>query len=54
MVVAVGHHFAVGTFAPGTHLEGKLMLQGRLIRRLYDTIFRLHQRTVSGYLLSLV
>ncbi len=48
MVVAVGHHFAVGTFAPGTRLEGKLVLQGRLIRRLYDTIFRLHQRTVTG------
>lgn len=39
MVVAVGHHFAVGSFAPGSKLEGKLVLQGRLIRRLYDTIF---------------
>ncbi|HIF9429396.1 TPA: NAD(P)/FAD-dependent oxidoreductase [Photobacterium damselae] len=48
MVVAVGHHFAVGSFAPGSKLEGKLVLQGRLIRRLYDTIFRLHQRTVTG------
>ncbi len=48
MLVAVGHHFAVGTFAPGTKMEGKLVLQGRVIRRLYDTIFRLHQRTVSG------
>ncbi|MEF1220509.1 NAD(P)/FAD-dependent oxidoreductase, partial [Photobacterium damselae] len=28
--------------------DGKLVLKGRLIRRLYDTIFRLHQRTVSG------
>ncbi|EAS64957.1 NAD(P)/FAD-dependent oxidoreductase [Photobacterium angustum] len=48
MVVAVGHHFAVGSFAPGSKMEGKMVLQGRLIRRLYDTIFRLHQRTVTG------
>ncbi|HIF9063598.1 NAD(P)/FAD-dependent oxidoreductase [Photobacterium damselae] len=43
MIVAVGHHFAVGAL-----MDGKLVLKGRLIRRLYDTIFRLHQRTVSG------
>ncbi|WP_305814010.1 NAD(P)/FAD-dependent oxidoreductase [Photobacterium leiognathi] len=48
MVVAVGHHFAVGSFAPGSKMEGKMVLQGRLIRRLCDTIFRLHQRTVTG------
>lgn len=53
MVVAVGHHFAVGSFgiapfAQNERCEGKLVLQGRMIRRIYDTIFRLHQSTVSG------
>lgn len=47
-VVAVGHYFAVGSFAPGSKMESKFVLHGLLIRRLYDTIFRLHQRTVSG------
>lgn len=48
MVVAVGHHFAVGSFAPHSKMADKLVFKGRLIRRLYDTIFRLHQRTVEG------
>ncbi|MBY3789829.1 NAD(P)/FAD-dependent oxidoreductase [Photobacterium carnosum] len=48
MVVAVGHHFAVGSFAPHSKMANKLVFKGRLIRRLYDTIFRLHQRTVEG------
>ncbi|MEC6798605.1 MULTISPECIES: NAD(P)/FAD-dependent oxidoreductase [Photobacterium] len=48
MVVAVGHHFAVGSFAPQSKMANKLVFKGRIIRRLYDTIFRLHQRTVEG------
>ena len=48
MVVAVGHHFAVGSFAPHSKMANNLVFKGRLIRRLYDTIFRLHQRTVEG------
>ena len=48
MVVAVGHHFAVGSFAPQSKMANSLVFKGRLIRRLYDTIFRLHQRTVEG------
>ncbi|WP_413517078.1 NAD(P)/FAD-dependent oxidoreductase [Photobacterium phosphoreum] len=48
MVVAVGHHVAVGSFAPNSKMANNLVFKGRLIRRLYDTIFRLHQRTVEG------
>ncbi|SQH74864.1 protein of unknown function, might releated with NADH dehydrogenase, FAD-containing subunit [Shewanella benthica] len=29
-------------------MNDKLILKGRLVRRLYDTSFRLHQKTVSG------
>lgn len=43
MVVAIGHNFAISTM-----MNDKLILKGRLVRRLYDTIFRLHQKTVSG------
>ncbi|ABV38838.1 NADH dehydrogenase [Shewanella sediminis HAW-EB3] len=45
MVVAIGHNFAISTM-----MNDKLILKGRVIRRLYDTIFRLHQKTVSGVL----
>ncbi|MCG9728782.1 NAD(P)/FAD-dependent oxidoreductase [Shewanella sp. Isolate13] len=45
MVVAIGHNFAISTM-----MNDRLILKGRLVRRLYDTIFRLHQKTVSGYL----
>ena len=48
MVVAVGHYFAVGSFAPGSKMESQFVLHGLLIRRIYDTIFRLHQRTISN------
>ena len=48
MVVAVGHYFAVGSFAPGSKMESHFVLHGLLIRRIYDTIFRLHQKTISG------
>ncbi|WP_318500229.1 NAD(P)/FAD-dependent oxidoreductase [Photobacterium leiognathi] len=48
MVVAVGHYFAVGSFASGSKMESKFVLHGLLIRRVYDTIFRLHQRTISN------
>ena len=43
MVVAIGHNFAISAM-----LNDKLILKGRLVRRLYDTMFRLHQKTVSG------
>jgi NADH dehydrogenase len=43
MVLAIGHNFAISSM-----LNDQLILKGRLIRRLYDTIFRLHQKTVSG------
>lgn len=43
MVVAIGHDYAISTM-----MNDKLILKGRLVRRLYDTIFRLHQKTVSG------
>ncbi|QQX80057.1 NAD(P)/FAD-dependent oxidoreductase [Shewanella sp. KX20019] len=43
MVVAIGHNFAISTL-----MNDRLVLKGRLVRRLYDTIFRLHQKTVSG------
>lgn len=45
MVVAIGHNFAISTM-----MNDRLILQGSLVRRLYDTIFRLHQKTVSGLL----
>ena len=43
MVVAVGHTYAVSAMR-----DGKLVLQGRMIRKLYDMIFLLHQRTLMG------
>lgn len=43
MFVALGHGYAVSTM-----LNNKLILQGSMMRRMYDTIFRLHQQTVSG------
>ncbi|WP_065188401.1 NAD(P)/FAD-dependent oxidoreductase [Shewanella woodyi] len=45
MVVAIGHNYAISTM-----MNDRLILKGRLVRRLYDTIFRLHQKTVSGFL----
>ncbi|KLV05555.1 NADH dehydrogenase [Photobacterium aquae] len=44
MVVALGHSYAVGTL-----MQGKLILRGRFVRNLYDTIFRLHQRVLFGW-----
>ncbi|GIC79064.1 NAD(P)/FAD-dependent oxidoreductase [Moritella sp. F3] len=44
MVVAVGHDNAVGTL-----MNNKLVLKGSLIRNLYDTIFRLHQRVLFSW-----
>ncbi|AYV20211.1 NAD(P)/FAD-dependent oxidoreductase [Vibrio mediterranei] len=44
MVIAVGHNYAVGTL-----MNNKLILRGRLVRNLYDTIFRLHQRILFGW-----
>ncbi|GAB2644472.1 NAD(P)/FAD-dependent oxidoreductase [Vibrio panuliri] len=44
MVIAVGHDYAVGAL-----LNDKLILRGRLVRNLYDTIFRLHQRILFGW-----
>ncbi|MBA5761089.1 NAD(P)/FAD-dependent oxidoreductase [Vibrio sp. 404] len=44
MVIAVGHDYAVGSL-----LNNKLILRGRLVRNLYDTIFRLHQRILFGW-----
>ncbi|KJG39196.1 hypothetical protein UA32_08165 [Photobacterium angustum] len=48
MVVVVEHYFAVGSFAPHSKMESQFVLHGLLIRRIYDTIFRLHQRTISN------
>ncbi|MGF1688680.1 NAD(P)/FAD-dependent oxidoreductase [Photobacterium japonica] len=44
MVVALGHDYAVGAL-----MHDKLVLRGRLVRNLYDTIFRLHQRILFGW-----
>jgi len=44
MVVAVGHGNAVGAL-----MNNKIVLKGRLIRHLYDTIFRLHQRVLFSW-----
>ncbi len=44
MVIAVGHDYAVGSL-----LNNKLILRGRLVRNLYDTIFRLHQSILFGW-----
>ncbi len=44
MLVAIGHDYAVGTL-----MNNKLVLRGRLVRNLYDTIFRLHQRILFGW-----
>lgn len=44
MVIAVGHSNAVGAL-----MNNKLVLNGRFIRRLYDTIFRLHQQVLFGW-----
>ncbi|MCW8328902.1 NAD(P)/FAD-dependent oxidoreductase [Photobacterium sp. SDRW27] len=44
MVVAVGHDYAVGVL-----MNDKLVLRGRFVRNLYDTIFRLHQRVLFGW-----
>ncbi|GHA52998.1 NAD(P)/FAD-dependent oxidoreductase [Photobacterium aphoticum] len=44
MVVALGHDYAVGAL-----MNDKVVLRGRLVRNLYDTIFRLHQRILFGW-----
>lgn len=44
IVIAIGHNYAVGAL-----LNNKLILKGRLIRSLYDTIFRLHQQVLFGW-----
>lgn len=44
IVVSVGSDIAVGAF-----INEKLVLKGRLIRNVYDTIFRLHQRVIFGW-----
>ncbi|WP_344702357.1 NAD(P)/FAD-dependent oxidoreductase [Halomonas cibimaris] len=44
MVIAIGHNNAVGALA-----NNKLILKGRLIRTLYDAIFRLHQQVLFGW-----
>ena len=44
MVVAVGHNNAVGAL-----MNNRIVLKGRLIRHLYDTIFRLHQRVLFSW-----
>ena len=44
MVIAIGHDYAVGSL-----MNNKLILRGRLVRNLYDTIFRLHQSILFGW-----
>ncbi|CAE6930311.1 Pyridine nucleotide-disulphide oxidoreductase [Vibrio sp. B1REV9] len=44
MVVALGHDYAVGAL-----MNDKVVLRGRYVRRLYDTIFRLHQQVIFGW-----
>lgn len=44
MVISIGHNLAVGAQA-----NNRLILRGRLIRTLYDTIFRLHQQVLFGW-----
>ncbi|QUM81279.1 NAD(P)/FAD-dependent oxidoreductase [Moritella sp. 5] len=44
MVVAVGNGNAVGAL-----MNNRIVLKGRLIRHLYDTIFRLHQRVLFSW-----
>ncbi|MBR9870901.1 MAG: NAD(P)/FAD-dependent oxidoreductase [Gammaproteobacteria bacterium] len=44
IVIAIGHNYAVGAL-----LNNNLILKGRLVRRLYDTVFRLHQQVLFGW-----
>lgn len=44
MVIAIGHNNAVGALA-----NNKLILKGRLVRSLYNTLFRLHQQVLFGW-----
>ncbi|EOD78295.1 NADH dehydrogenase [Grimontia indica] len=44
MVIAVGHDYAVGSL-----MNDKLIVRGRFVRNLYDTIFRLHQKILFGW-----
>lgn len=44
MVIAIGHNNAVGAL-----MNNKLVLNGWIIRSLYDTIFRLHQQVLFGW-----
>ncbi|CAK3648964.1 Type II NADH:quinone oxidoreductase [Vibrio crassostreae] len=44
MLVAVGHDYAVGAL-----MNDRVLLRGRFVRNLYDTIFRLHQRVLFSW-----
>lgn len=44
MMIALGHDYAVGSV-----MGNKLVLRGRWVRNIYDTIFRLHQRVLFGW-----
>ena len=44
IVIAVGHNNAVGAL-----MNSRLIVNGRIVRRLYNTIFRLHQQVLFGW-----
>ncbi|MGF1708176.1 NAD(P)/FAD-dependent oxidoreductase [Enterovibrio baiacu] len=44
MLVALGHDYAVGAV-----MNDRVVLRGRQVRKLYDTIFRLHQQVLFGW-----
>ncbi|RJX75316.1 NAD(P)/FAD-dependent oxidoreductase [Vibrio sinensis] len=44
MMIALGHDYAVGSV-----MGNKLVLRGRWVRNIYDTIFRLHQQVLFGW-----
>jgi NADH dehydrogenase len=43
MVLSIGHKDAIGEIR-----DGKLIIKGKIVRDLYDSIFLLHQRKVIG------
>lgn len=44
VLIAIGHNNAVGAL-----MNNRVVVSGRLVRRLYNTIFRLHQQVLFGW-----
>ncbi len=43
MIISIGHKYAIGEMK-----NGKVIIKGRAVRSLYDTLFCLHQKNVIG------